>query len=531
MSTVIIKVPGATPIKIAKIFIRDFRAFPNSPETYEFDLGPEGKNLLLFGENGSGKSSLFQALRLLLNEQPPLKPFDDYRHVFTKGNDGAITVTLTAGAVPDFTWNQGVDHPAASGAGHPFFDFARRTTFLDYKALLQTSLKHEAEANVNLFPLLVETLLREVKLPGEWSVFWWWHSIQFFIPTPIPRREADETDEDYRDTVVNWPAPEKQLTDAANGFLDQLNDLLNAPHGIVSRANVLLSKLTNGITLKLKVGKISRFIMSTKPTEEPHQFDGNEIILSCDYCGYPVEHPPLFLNEARMTAIALALYFAGIEASTPYMTMNGAYRILVLDDVLIGLDLSNRIPVLRLLEEEFKDWQVFLFTFDRVWFDLAQEFTEHSKRWTYFKLFEMPTTPGNYSIPQIIPHKSLLEVGDKHWKANDLMAAAVYVRAAFETRVRNVCESHGIEIAYKQDAKNVSVNKLWEGIVKRQQWRQENAKPDFIDPQLMRDVETMRSTILNQLSHSGSPSLGTRDVQFALETVKKLEHYEFKKIN
>lgn len=62
------KASPTTTVRISKIILRDFRAFPNSADIFEFDLGADGKNLLLFGENGSGKSSLFHALRLLLNE-------------------------------------------------------------------------------------------------------------------------------------------------------------------------------------------------------------------------------------------------------------------------------------------------------------------------------------------------------------------------------------------------------------------------------------------------------------------------------
>ncbi len=105
------------------------------------------------------------------------------------------------------------------------------------------------------------------------------------------------------------------------------------------------------------------------------------------------------------------------------------------------------------------------------------------------------------------------------------------VRAAFETRVRNVYEKEGVDIAFKPNPKEVKTDKLWEGIVKRQQLRQANGKPNFIDPQLMGDVETMRSTILNQLSHSGSPSLGTKDVRFALDTTRRLDKHTFTKAN
>ena len=58
-----------------------------------------------------------------------------------------------------------------------------------------------------------------------------------------------------------------------------------------------------------------------------------------------MDRPQTFLNEARLSALALAIYLAGrqvcadtLQADTP--------RLMVLDDVLIGLDQSNRLPVL-----------------------------------------------------------------------------------------------------------------------------------------------------------------------------------------
>ena len=47
---------------ITQIEIEGFKAFPKN---FKLDLGT-GKNLLLYGENGSGKSSLYYALHVLL---------------------------------------------------------------------------------------------------------------------------------------------------------------------------------------------------------------------------------------------------------------------------------------------------------------------------------------------------------------------------------------------------------------------------------------------------------------------------------
>lgn len=51
---------------INKIHILGFKAFPN-----DFELVLEGKHLLMYGENGSGKSSIYYALHCMF--QAPLK--------------------------------------------------------------------------------------------------------------------------------------------------------------------------------------------------------------------------------------------------------------------------------------------------------------------------------------------------------------------------------------------------------------------------------------------------------------------------
>lgn len=48
-------------VKITKIEIKNFKAF-RGPDV--IDLGKKGQNLLLHGENGSGKTSLYDALKL-----------------------------------------------------------------------------------------------------------------------------------------------------------------------------------------------------------------------------------------------------------------------------------------------------------------------------------------------------------------------------------------------------------------------------------------------------------------------------------
>ncbi|MFZ3140329.1 hypothetical protein [Polaromonas sp.] len=77
-------------MKIKTLSLTDFRAFPGpAPATFELD----SKNLLPYGENGSGKSSLFHALRGFFS---PDKPADlvELRNSFSEMGVGSIKVEV-----------------------------------------------------------------------------------------------------------------------------------------------------------------------------------------------------------------------------------------------------------------------------------------------------------------------------------------------------------------------------------------------------------------------------------------------------
>ena len=501
-------VPAPIVARIAKIGLSDYRAFP-SGEIYEFDLGATGKNLLLYGENGSGKTSLFRALRDLAALHPGPDNFTDLRNIFAPGEEGFLSVQLTAGMPAEFRWDYGDEHPRRT-SGQPYAALAERCRFLDYKALLETNFVHRTSLP-NLFDLLVKEVLKD-------------------LPVIVSGR-LERLGAVYERVIASDPSTYlgKRKLNAVDLACTEFNmALTNHLPEVVAEGNRITSKLGyDGLSFALKPSPVYYDL-------KKRNFAGQEITLSVQLFGKSIDSPQLFLNEARLTAMALAIYLgaAKLVLKSPPAGPDGVsmVRLLVLDDVLIGLDLANRLPVLKVLNDEFSNWQILLLTYDRMWFDLAKEYTEHTSQWTYLNLREMPTVPGQPGRPCIEPCTDFLIFADKHFQSGDLMAAAVYIRAAFETKVKNVCRDCGVKISYKPNPKDVKADQLWQGITDRQKERQKNSKADFIPPALMNEVETVHSTILNRLSHSGTPSLITKEVQFALETVKKLQQHEFKKV-
>jgi wobble nucleotide-excising tRNase len=76
---------------------------------------------------------------------------------------------------------------------------------------------------------------------------------------------------------------------------------------------------------------------------------GNSINLKIDFFEKAIPKHQLFLNEARLSALAISLYLASIGVNP----LTGSLKILVLDDLLIGLDMSNRLPLLEILKKHF----------------------------------------------------------------------------------------------------------------------------------------------------------------------------------
>src|SRR5690606_11924037 len=105
--------------------------------------------------------------------------------------------------------------------------------------------------------------------------------------------------------------------------------------------NPMLDKLGhNDIRVSSLTAK--RIAYNNSPSREGRAYDDCEVIPEITFHGQPVEYPQYFLNEARLSALALAIYFAGRKLAER-QTMNDMPRIMVLDDVLIGLDQANRI--------------------------------------------------------------------------------------------------------------------------------------------------------------------------------------------
>lgn len=95
--------------------------------------------------------------------------------------------------------------------------------------------------------------------------------------------------------------------------------------------------------------------------------------------------PQRIMSESQLSALGLALFLARLKTEPP------AWRTMVLDDVVTSFDVVHRTRLVRLLVEEFGDWQVILCTHDP---QLARTVQDEAPGWKAMKVTSWTPTDG-----------------------------------------------------------------------------------------------------------------------------------------
>ena len=164
------------------------------PSNYRlyYNLHNVGKNLLVYGENGSGKSSLYLALKYFLesgvepnDENNKDTGFEKHRNIFID-DPGYIKLCFRSEQLQKqetYEWSESVKETNSN----LIIDTLKASRFLDYQSLLGVHYLQPDGESVNVFNLLVETLLADTVNPvTDRTLAEAWDDIQ----EPYPRRNA-----------------------------------------------------------------------------------------------------------------------------------------------------------------------------------------------------------------------------------------------------------------------------------------------------------------------------------------------------
>ncbi|MGV9008452.1 AAA family ATPase [Brevundimonas sp.] len=493
--------------------IQNFRGFPGvgNPEI-RFD----GKNLLVYGENGSGKSSIFHALDQLFSIAEPdalsrQALIRREANVFSGDGPDKTSVAVRFKDTPSITyqpveWTE-IAHPADNVGATLVVEAAYRKAMLDYRALLAVNYKHLG-GRINLFDAFTSVLARDMPVAfggSEERLAVLWHDV--LADFALTHVESRKTAIDARITAIN-------------AAIDLMLDPLKA------ETNRLL-RLLGWDDLEIDALTFAHLSIVWSKSAPKREIDGQAIHFTLKQRGVEIDEPHSFLNEARQSGLALAIYLAGRSLASATIQPTSP-KLLVLDDVLIGLDQSNRLPVLKLLQTEFSDWQITLLTHDRVWFEMARVFLPQTgdTGWGGLEIFEgVDATGGTHPVSRPLnsfdPVAGNIQTAREFIIANHEKAAAVHARMAFEQVLKKFCAKKGVRVAFKAEPRELNTEMLLNAL---KAWLQEparNAQAPNIQP-LITDVETARRVVLNAFSHSTPVTLARAEIEAAINAVEAL---------
>jgi len=430
------------PVRINRIKITNYRFFRD-----DFEIAFGGANLLVYGENGSGKSTIYRALEFLTKRR-----FDSIaaeKNIFCGDGEPLI----------EFDFNNGLELIIHSDltelpAGFDFIkDLFVFTPMLDYKKLLKVHYTTVSADKINVYDML-----RELFAGFE-----------------------------VEDGVV--------LADIKDPtrYFDSLAQIVNKV--LLDETNKILVMFDHDI-------RIEKFTFKTEFTADKRLEP--VINIEVNYQDQPIDSYHVFLNEARLSALAVALYFAAIKALLGTLKSE-SLKMLVLDDLLISLDMSNRLKLLEILKAEFSDFQIFFFTHDKEMFEIYK----NKMPWEKYELYLDDTA----EIPAAIVKKgsSETERAKEFYAAKEYDCCALLLRKGFEKVLKSYLTPQ------EQRDKNCNELDLSKLVAKA------ISKSTGESKEILQKLDTDRTHILNPLSHNDDRNIYSQELRSAMEDLETLK--------
>ena len=509
---------------IATISIQNFKFF-HQQEKFELN----GAHLLLYGENGSGKSSLYWALYTLL-ECANKQNVNEIKKYFDPTKDQKLTNLFLVPGNPDWIDSEikillqdgtdiNVSFANTSINGNTDAQAANYATeFLNYKMLFRMH-NFSHSANVDLFPYFEHEVLPYVKF----SPMTYW--VKNLDETPLAQKQTENAKEIW-DYIRSGPPrtgttsggrlryplrrePESReyfrLISAFKSELDQLLTFVN------TQGNpILLNELKYPLSFKLGLVEKKPLRLTSLQFAHPRF----EVKLTIpQFVGKPdVPKPHTFLNEARLSAIGLALRFAILKKRL----QDSKLKMAILDDFMISLDMRNRDVALDyILDKVAPEYQLLILTHDRFLYELASDKISRKGlgNWKRYYMFEDSDDPPTKLFPVLIKDEGKVMKARALFKSKDFTSSANMIRQATE----KLCDKYLTpQEKLANDYTSLNLEKKLRRVIQK-------GRRNGLDHDLLHDVYDYKNRIMNPNSHYDIETpLFSHELEKAIKTLEAL---------
>lgn len=522
--------------KINKITIENFKFFLNP-----FELKPEGKHVLMYGENGSGKSSIYWAAYTLF--QSCLKEPADAGKYFNKDHSDSLcnlydTENRRSGIEIEFKDENDVKRTYTDGSwaintradgfmklstfASDFMNYKFLSAIFDFRNSMRVDLFKTFEDEIFPFLSLNEQIysIENGEPLGNSGVEDWWRYIKNCYETTgilTRRSEGGVFVHDERYTTYQ---------NLIEDFNNKLQVLLT---DIADDANKKLEETKMPVKISLH---LERAAFDKKVEGTLRSYDGNfyspKIILTAKLldaqgnvvANKDINHPRSFFNEAKLTKMALAIRLSIFDRK--YHGTDCA-KVIFVDDLLISLDMSNRLMVVQQLLDYVDRYQLFIFTHDRSFYELICDSISQrnmAKEWCYYEMYAIDEEISDCKVPEarLNVKENYLQQAKSFFTNYEYHASANSLRKECEKQLQRLYPRQMV-LSAKEDG-TVNVMNL-NGLI--QSLNVFYSRFDFT-PVPTPYIDQYRKRILNPASHNDNKAKVFRsELKMALEEISEFE--------
>jgi ABC-type lipoprotein export system ATPase subunit len=515
--------------RIKSITLKNIKFFGESQT-----LSLDGKHCLIYGENGSGKSSVYWTLYRLLASANKLEEAEISKYFVPNGEFSWLNVYEVANGnheseisllLDDDSLLKLTDNDYSINKNQVAKESNMASEFLSYKFLYKL-LDFTVSEDIDLFTVFHQQLLPYIRFQ---PVTYW------------RKNQTTGIIEDYKATNAlqifnfvkkgpqdNFPNQKRELKfppkntqqyldykKIVDGFEASMQNVMNQVNAVGNP--ILKQDLDHTITFDVRFIIEKPFALSLNNFEPPkYKIELN--ITDYEGLGPVVKKPHAFLNEAKLTAVGLAIRLAVLRQRL----QTAKLKILVVDDLLISLDMSNREKVLKLIFSKYlTNYQVFILTHDRVLFEFVRMFIDQKSnrdQWAIYEMYEGESDDKKIKFPVIIDSKAnYFEKADSYFKVKDYTACSFYLRKELEKLVKERLTDEQTR-TFDEGQKFHALKYLWDKMVERYAFLNSPVSED-----LKEKFESSKIMVLNAQAHDNlSFPVYKLEIEKAIELIKEI---------
>lgn len=526
--------------KIKNIKLTNFKFFFGE-ETLEIDK----KHALIYGENGSGKSSIYWALHCFLHSTlkpdaasvqkyflPISRSDESLKNRYAQdGEKSGVSVTLEHDNNTRYAnINAEISDSVVNTQTNAEIKLmALSSELINYKVIYNMYLATN-KSTIKLFSYFEKNLMEFIDFDQELttvsgsrlsrnSLEWWRYikdGVQPYTTMTDPRYIQ------FQDHVTIF---NRKLNDYLQLITGEANRILNEDFGENFNFRFQFSP---AVYNDFKYGDDGQPHGRTRETRYPEIELLVNNLPNLRGVASVVNRPQSYLNEARLSAIAIAIRLAILKERY----IEKAPRVMVLDDLLLSLDLGNRSSLLKVLLKKYApQYQLIILTHDRVFFDCVLNHLSEEDKQNNWKIMEMyEVDKGERIVPAVCPYKSALSKAFAFFKGDDCPidynACGNNQRQALEELFKKQFASYSLR---EENGELVQTNDLMlAGCIAKA--KDMYSKIGF-DTELLDELDIHRKQSLNPSSHHNPQSnFYKSEIERTFEIIDALNRHKIEKM-